>query len=341
MLEFCPKCQNLMKHQSSQGLMMQCHVCLHLEPIRTLTIYTDDYRPIITDQYPVHAELCEDKTLARTLKMTCPNQECPSNQASNKLKPEVVLFHYNSDYTQGYICCVCKSYWKQGLAQPKVELDSITSQEDNLAQELKDESRELSAQITIPGTTITSESASSSVSSSIESVNTATTATLTPTGLTINNQPATLESSDVSAPIQTQTQTQTQIPATSAMATGVMTELGQEAIKAKSETENKTLEADGTEEDDAEAAEAEADAEAEAEADGLETDEAPGTTNQPGETETPVAVTISKKGDTVTPASIPVSQRQLEVTSAPVNDATQPGITSRKTPQPRLKTKTV
>ena len=112
MLSFCEKCRNLLKHQVIDGvLVMQCHVCLHISNVKSMTVYSDDYRPLVTDQYPVHADLCLDSSLARTLKMPCPNPECPSKDGSRP--PEVVLFHYNSDYTQGYICCACHSFWKQ------------------------------------------------------------------------------------------------------------------------------------------------------------------------------------------------------------------------------------
>jgi len=134
MLEFCSKCRNLLRHTAGHGLQMQCHVCRYIEPIRTLSIYTDDYRPMITDQYPVHADICEDKTLARSLKITCPNSECPSRDPTRKVKSEVVLFHYNSDYTQGYICCICRSYWKQS-----VKTTAEKPKEENLAEELKSE----------------------------------------------------------------------------------------------------------------------------------------------------------------------------------------------------------
>jgi DNA-directed RNA polymerase subunit M/transcription elongation factor TFIIS len=108
-LQFCSLCNNLLKHQVKDGLKMQCHVCLNLEKVKNLTVYSETYHETETQDYPVHADLVLDKTLSRTLKMNCPNGECPSKKQA--ISPEVVIFHINSDYTQGYICTVCRSYW--------------------------------------------------------------------------------------------------------------------------------------------------------------------------------------------------------------------------------------
>ena len=114
MLEFCPKCQNLFKPTSTEdGLVMECHMCLYRRPISQPVIYSDDYRQQTTEDYPVHEDLCLDKTYPRSNKIICPNPECPSNKPDFPVeRRETIMFHYNSDYAQGYLCCECKAFTK-------------------------------------------------------------------------------------------------------------------------------------------------------------------------------------------------------------------------------------
>lgn len=90
---------------------MVCHSCMYSQDVTSLTAHKEDYRQQLTFENPVHPDICLDPTLARTSRIPCPNTECPSRQKNGPI-PECVMFHYNTDYAMGYICCHCYSFWK-------------------------------------------------------------------------------------------------------------------------------------------------------------------------------------------------------------------------------------
>lgn len=137
-MNFCPNCDNLYIYANTPDnvLMLKCQNCGKTQALTNETTVDVDagsssssssssttsagkeavcvyLNKFVQHAYDVkmHPDQCHDPTLPHTRQVQCKNQGCPSNTDS-KVLPDVVFLHYNDKLKLAYICCHCKTYWK-------------------------------------------------------------------------------------------------------------------------------------------------------------------------------------------------------------------------------------
>ena len=108
-MKFCPDCNNCLYIQESIGeeknLENYCRNCGYSEKradnkIETFQFdYEAAYRNIVPE------EIVNDLTYPRTKTVECPNGTCSSSR-------EVLFFKQKNSLKLTYICCNCKTMWK-------------------------------------------------------------------------------------------------------------------------------------------------------------------------------------------------------------------------------------
>ena len=87
-----------------------CHNCGYYSNINPGTIiYSSGSNKL--EEKNNYSLLCQDKTLPRTKDYICVNKSCKSHDKSND--KEAVFYRSNThNYQLNYICCICKTHWK-------------------------------------------------------------------------------------------------------------------------------------------------------------------------------------------------------------------------------------
>jgi DNA-directed RNA polymerase subunit M/transcription elongation factor TFIIS len=116
-MKFCPDCSNFLYIKDSSDaetgetyLENYCRNCGFSE--RRSEHKIDTFK--IDNEYSIKKinpeELVNDLTYARTRAVECPGDDCPSN--TGVTRHEVLYFKQKGKLKLNYICCVCKTMWK-------------------------------------------------------------------------------------------------------------------------------------------------------------------------------------------------------------------------------------
>lgn len=117
-MEFCLKCDNMyyMKKNENNDLIYHCNFCgdenEDLLVKRNLKVYK--YTKV-TKAKDIHINEYTkfDPTLPHTMNIKCPNQSCPSNKDTDKLKQDVIYLRYDdNDMKYTYLCYHCNHNWE-------------------------------------------------------------------------------------------------------------------------------------------------------------------------------------------------------------------------------------
>ena len=108
--KFCPECHNMLYKKSEKNKLLEiCRHCGYSEPATDNIVSSISYIREINPYDRLTFIHC-DKTLPRTNKQICPNEECISN--SDESKRESVFMEYGEEKRLMFICLQCKSQWK-------------------------------------------------------------------------------------------------------------------------------------------------------------------------------------------------------------------------------------
>ncbi len=118
-MKFCPDCNNFLyitedKSEDTEVNFLKnyCRNCGYEEKrennkIDTLKFdYETSYKNILPE------EIVYDLTYPRTRVVKCPNFDCECNLPSSHILREVLFFRQNNSLKLTYVCCVCKTMWK-------------------------------------------------------------------------------------------------------------------------------------------------------------------------------------------------------------------------------------
>jgi DNA-directed RNA polymerase subunit M/transcription elongation factor TFIIS len=115
MVKFCPQCNNIFSHKVDEKTHQLCYICPtcgNTDKVIDRCIVINDLNTRVQD-YPLNSNMIYDRTLKRTRKIPCPNDECQSNKADTLGNPEICIFQYNPTFLNtGYICTECQTFWK-------------------------------------------------------------------------------------------------------------------------------------------------------------------------------------------------------------------------------------
>ena len=91
-------------------LVMMCTSCGSTDFNKKLNriVFSQNILGKSTEIQRINENIVYDPSLSRTSKVICPNKKCKSNSVSDPVRPQMVLFHYNTDKRLGYICYHCK-----------------------------------------------------------------------------------------------------------------------------------------------------------------------------------------------------------------------------------------
>jgi DNA-directed RNA polymerase subunit M/transcription elongation factor TFIIS len=113
-MKFCPDCSNFLYIKDSQDpetsetfLENYCRNCGFLERRTELKVDTFKIDNEVSYKNINPEEIVCDLTYARTRAVECPGEACSAGS-----KPEVLLFKQKGKLKLTYVCCNCKTMWK-------------------------------------------------------------------------------------------------------------------------------------------------------------------------------------------------------------------------------------
>lgn len=114
LIEFCDKCQNICSIIIvNDEYMKKCLSCSYEHKYDKKPILSKNVQNVKSSDYRISQNMIYDNTLSRTKDIKCPNELCETNLIENPKERETVMFEYNPNtHKHGYICCICKTYWK-------------------------------------------------------------------------------------------------------------------------------------------------------------------------------------------------------------------------------------
>ena len=115
-MKFCPDCSNFLyikdvgeTETHEKTLENYCRNCGFSENRTAYKIDTFTIENEVSYKFINPEEIVNDLTYSRTHVVACPNSECTSNHGT---KPEVLYFKQKGKLKLNYICCQCKTMWK-------------------------------------------------------------------------------------------------------------------------------------------------------------------------------------------------------------------------------------
>ena len=134
-IKFCKICNNMYymkidKEKEEQQLQYWCRNCGDSQ-----IISSEDSNCVLERNYNkgekhykdfINKYTSEDVTLPRVDNIVCPNKNCPCNNVNDPEKREVIYIKYdNEDIKFIYLCCVCKTAWKNSNSGNKNDLEFL------------------------------------------------------------------------------------------------------------------------------------------------------------------------------------------------------------------------
>jgi len=92
-------------------MIYECTQCGYTTESNDPILYTQTYDSVIRYTNPNQIKnIIHDPTIARTVKYTCPNEDCSTH--SNESIKEALFWRDPTDMTMNMVCRECKTSWK-------------------------------------------------------------------------------------------------------------------------------------------------------------------------------------------------------------------------------------
>lgn len=112
-MKFCSQCETMLIVKTINNEMFyNCKQCGSNEKSDNSIVYNQDYDSLL--KYVNSNQLKDiehDYTLSRTIKYTCPNPTCLSNNSESSEK-EAVFWRDQNDLSMILVCTKCATLWK-------------------------------------------------------------------------------------------------------------------------------------------------------------------------------------------------------------------------------------